>query len=355
MVYPGVIYFDNGLHEYFKIDLDSLPDKLSPIANFTTENSPGWTVIDECIYFIGGIKEVNETKHSTVSMNFTKCNTTNPNSTWEIISHNRNLRWYQPFVFAFGRKIYVISGYRLLSDYYDRKDNADWTYWGEYYNLDSQTWHYLPKLEGFETFSAFQTALMDKTTIVFYSVGGSVLLLYDVAKEEWIHKEHHHPNMYLANMVFHPNGLEQCHCRPALFSVANNTTAVVCHSTLYWLNNDLCLYGYDYVRKRWFQSNSLRAELGWSLSVQPEHIVYSPLMFYLDDKTFVAICRVARKELGIAIIEVDRKPLSLNVSLKFSGALPVDTECFGISLYNGMAIRKDQGSMLGKRKSASED
>ncbi|KAK4723821.1 hypothetical protein R3W88_026600 [Solanum pinnatisectum] len=355
MVYPGVIYFDNGLHEYFKIDLDSLPDKLSPIANFTTENSPGWTVIDECIYFIGGIKEVNETKHSTVSMNFTKYNTTNPNSTWEIISHNRNLRWYQPFVFAFGRKIYVISGYRLLSDYYDRKDNADWTYWGEYYNLDSQTWHYLPKLEGFETFSAFRTALMDKTTIVFYSVGGSVLLLYDVAKEEWIHKKHHHPNMYLANMVFHPNGLEQCHCRPALFSVANNTTAVVCHSTLYWLNNDLCLYGYDYVRKRWFQSNSLRAELGWSLSVQPEHIVYSPLMFYLDDKTFVAICRVARKELGIAIIEVDRKPLSLNVSLKFSGALPVDTECFGISLFDGMAIRKDQGSMLGKRKSASED
>jgi len=124
----------NGLHEYFKIDLDSLSDKLSPIANFTTESSPGWTVIDECIYFIRGIKEVNETKHFTVSMNFT---TTNSNSTWELISHNRNLRWYRPFVFAFGRKIYVISGYRLVFDYYDRDDNADLTYWGEYYNLYS--------------------------------------------------------------------------------------------------------------------------------------------------------------------------------------------------------------------------
>ncbi|KAG5579661.1 hypothetical protein H5410_050288 [Solanum commersonii] len=270
MVYLGVIYFVNGLHEYFKIDLDSLPDKLYPIANFTTESSPGWTVIDECIYFIGGIKE-----------------------------------------------IYVISGYRLVFDYYDRKDKADWTYWGEYYNLDSQTWHYLPKLEGFETFSAFRTTLTDKTIIVFYSVSGSILLLYDVAKEEWIHKEHHHPNMYLANMVFHPNGLEQCHCRPALFSVANETTVV----------------------KRWFQSNSLRAELSWSLSLQLEHIVYSP-MFYPDDETFVAICRVTHKELGIAIIEVERKPHSINVSLKFSGALPIDTECFGISLSDGMAMIK---------------
>uniref|UniRef100_M1CZF7 Uncharacterized protein n=1 Tax=Solanum tuberosum TaxID=4113 RepID=M1CZF7_SOLTU len=60
--YPAVIYFRNGLHEYYKIDLDSLPERLSPIANFT-EDFPVWTVIDECI---GGRKEANETNHFTV-------------------------------------------------------------------------------------------------------------------------------------------------------------------------------------------------------------------------------------------------------------------------------------------------
>uniref|UniRef100_A0A0V0HJ77 Putative ovule protein n=1 Tax=Solanum chacoense TaxID=4108 RepID=A0A0V0HJ77_SOLCH len=47
-------------------------------------------------------------------MNLHKYNTTKPNSTWELILPQRNLRWYTPFVFALGRKIYVISANKLI-------------------------------------------------------------------------------------------------------------------------------------------------------------------------------------------------------------------------------------------------
>lgn len=110
----------------------------------------------------------------TVGMKLNKYNTTIPNSTWDLISPNRNLRWYMPSVFAFGRKIYVVSGFPFIFDCYEGKENADWeTYWGEEcYNLDSKTWSYLPKLThiDIESFSGFKTTVMDKTTIVFYSL-----------------------------------------------------------------------------------------------------------------------------------------------------------------------------------------
>ncbi|KAG5630567.1 hypothetical protein H5410_002284 [Solanum commersonii] len=64
--YRTVIYFRNGFDEYYMIDLESFPEKLSPITNFTAEQMKvveqrtaveqrtGWSVIDECI---GGIQE----------------------------------------------------------------------------------------------------------------------------------------------------------------------------------------------------------------------------------------------------------------------------------------------------------
>uniref|UniRef100_M1DHE8 Uncharacterized protein n=1 Tax=Solanum tuberosum TaxID=4113 RepID=M1DHE8_SOLTU len=337
--YRGVIYFCNGFGEYYRIDLNCLPERLSSIANFTAEKSVGWTVIDECIYCIGGMK--GEYSPFTVGMNLNKFTpTTNSNSTWELILPHRNLRWYNPFVFAFGRKIYVISGNKLIPDC--KCESPDWTYLGEYYNLDSQTWTYLPKLTQHssnidESLSAFGIhAVMDKTTIVFYIVFTGLLLLYDLHEEKWIHEEElHHPNMKLAGSDL----FEQCAGGETLSYIANNIKAVVCDSTLYWLNNDLCLYGYDYVQMRWFQSNSLEGELTWQLFLDPKYLVYIPLLFYLDNETFVAICRVTNEELGMAIIGVKREPLSLNVSLKFSRNFPVDTSAGdGVDPYSGMAM-----------------
>lgn len=338
----AVIYFRNGAREYYKIDLDCLPEKLHPIADFN-EDFAGWTVIDECIYCIGGRKEVSESMCHTVGVNLNKYDTENPSSTWEVISPDRNLRFFPPSVFALGRNIYVVAGYPVKYDCYTSKENADESYWGEYYNLDSQTWSYLPKQTHIElkSLSAFRNA-MDKKTIVFYSVLSNILLFYDVEKEKWT--EQHHPDLLLEDIVV-PKGLEQSNCCHTLLAVANITDAVVCHSTLYWLNNDLCLYGYDYHDRRWFQSNSLETELHWELPLSPDDINCKPLLFYVDDQTFVAICETTvTDELGMAIIGVEREPCTIRVSLKFYKTFPVD--CFQIALYNGMAIRKDRGSVL---------
>ncbi|KAH0667300.1 hypothetical protein KY290_029448 [Solanum tuberosum] len=274
--YRAVIYFRNTLEEYYMIDLESLPEKLSPITNFTdeqmkakakaVEDMTGWTVFDNCIYCIGGLKEERGNYIFTVGMNLHKYNTTNPNSTWELILPQRNLRWYSPFVFAFGRKIYVISGNKFIPG--DECENPTWTY-GDL------------KLVGLDRFKQY--------------AGGKTL-----------------------------------------FFIANYVKAVVCDKTLYWLNNDLCLYGYDYVRKEWFRSNSLK--LSWPLCLDPDFLVYTPRLFCLSDDTFVAICRVTPEELGMAIIEVKKEPPSLSVSLKFSHKFPVDTSDDGIDPDSGMAM-----------------
>ncbi|KAG5603164.1 hypothetical protein H5410_034534 [Solanum commersonii] len=252
--YRGMIYFCNGFAEYYRIDLNCLPERLSSIANFTTEKSVGWTVIDECI---GGMK--GEYNPFTVGMNLNKFTpTTNSNSTWELILHA------------------VMGTHAFL------------------------------------------------------------LLLESMLEEKWIHLEElHHPNMILTGSDL----FEQCAGGETLFYIVKNIKAVVCDSTLYWFNNDLCLYGYDYVQKRWFQLNSLEGELTWQLFLDPKYLVYIPLLVYLDNETFVAICRVINEELGMAIIGVTRDSLSLNVSLKFSRNFPVDTSAQdGVNPYSGMAM-----------------
>ncbi|KAH0659575.1 hypothetical protein KY289_028323 [Solanum tuberosum] len=339
--YPAVIYFRNRLEEYYMIDLESLPEKLSPITDFNAEkmkanaveDMTGWTVIDNCIYCIGGLKEEKGNYIFTVGMNLHKYNTTKPNSTWELILPQRNLRWYTPFVFALGRKIYVISANKLIPAG-DECENPNWTYGGEYYNLDSQTWSYLSNLTHIKNIESCKAAAaVDETTIVFYSVCTGLLLLYDLEKENLIHKEElHHPDLNLAES----NRFKQYAGSETLFNIANYVEAVVCDSTLYWLNNDLCLYGYDYVRKEWFRSNSL--ELSWSLSLDHRYLVYAPRLFCLNDDTFVAICHVTLEELGMAIIEVKKEPPSLNVSLKFSHKFPVDTSDYGVDPDSGMAM-----------------
>ncbi|KAK6788309.1 hypothetical protein RDI58_016834 [Solanum bulbocastanum] len=340
--YPGyraVIYFRNTLEEYYMIDLESLPEKLSPITNFTAEqmnakaveDMTGWTVIDNCIYCIGGLKK-DRNYIFTVGMNLHKYNTTNSNSTWELILPQRNLRGYTPFVFAFGRKIYVIGGNLFISG--DECENPTWTYGGEYYNLDSQTWSYLPNLThiDIESLSSCKAAAVNETTIVFYSVCTGLLLLYDLEKENLINEgELYHPDLKFVGL----DQFKQYAGCQTLYQIAIYVKAVVCDSTLYWLNNDLRLYGYDYVRKEWFRSNSL--ELSWGLFLDPDCLAYTPRLFCLSDDTFVAICRVTHEELGMAIIEVKKEPPSLSVSLKFSHIFPVDTSD-QVDPDSGMAI-----------------
>uniref|UniRef100_A0A0V0HSX8 Putative ovule protein n=1 Tax=Solanum chacoense TaxID=4108 RepID=A0A0V0HSX8_SOLCH len=186
---------------------------------------------------------------------------------------------------------------------------------------------------------------MDETTIVFYSVCTGLLLLYDLEKENLINEEElHHPDLKLVGLDW----FKQYAGGKTLYHIAIYVKAVVCDSTLYWLNNDLRLYGYDYVRKEWFRSNSL--ELSWPLCLDPDFLVYAPRLFCLSDNTFVAICRVTPEELGMAIIEVMKEPPSLSVSLKFSHKFPVDTSDDGVDPDSGMAIWKDQRSNAWKKK-----
>ncbi|XP_060173484.1 uncharacterized protein LOC132604144 [Lycium barbarum] len=323
-----VIYFRSiggGLHEYYCINCDFLAEeRICPLTSFTYERGTGWTVTDDYIYCIGGIRETEDLEY-TVSKELHKFNTRNPNSTWEIVSARRNLRWYKPLVFAFGRRIYVIGGDRFSPDY--EIVDEDWTHFGEFYDLDTQTWHILSlevgDIEKFGNFGTTYAALMDKKKIVFYSFGGGSMLFYDVVTEE-LRYEEHHPNLELGKKGVR-QGLEGCMYLDVLFRVARNMKALVCYSTLYWFSCDLCLYGYDFCKGRWFQSRSLRKELNWPLSLHISQILAIPLLFDLYNGTFLVMAALDRKKLGMAILAVRKEEDSLDVSVQSSKIAPVDT------------------------------
>ncbi|KAF3651454.1 hypothetical protein FXO38_16613 [Capsicum annuum] len=54
-------------------------------------------------------------------------NTTESTPTWTAMEPDRNLPLLHPFVFAFGRKIYVICGHEPVI-YINHEDNTDLTY-----------------------------------------------------------------------------------------------------------------------------------------------------------------------------------------------------------------------------------
>ncbi|XP_059286373.1 uncharacterized protein LOC132039854 isoform X2 [Lycium ferocissimum] len=318
---------------------------------------------------MGGIKETEDHEYTVSKV----LHTYNSNSTWEIVSAPRNLRWHKPLVFAFGRRIYVVGGNRISPDYFE-DDDEDWTHFCEFYDLDNEAWHVLSlkvgDMDKFGSFGASYAALMDnKTTTVFYSFydGGS-MLFYDVVMEE-LRYEEHHPNLELGRNGVR-QGLEGCKYLDVLFRVAMNRKPLVCYSTLYWFSCDLCLYGYDFGKGRWYQSRSLLKELIWPRSLQ---IVTIPLLFDLCNGKFLVMAPTGLKELGMAILVVRKEEDSLVVSVQSSKIVPVDTlnhinpmdgmvygrnyrGAWGVQLnplrrknYTVYIRFKNEGSMLGKR------
>ncbi|PHT52159.1 hypothetical protein CQW23_06621 [Capsicum baccatum] len=261
---------------------------------------------------IGGIKRSEEHFGCTIGHTLYKYNTTEKCNKWKCMEPHRNLGMDTPYVFAFDKKIYVIGGKgRLIQD-------INLTYAGEYYDLDFKTWQYMPKLD-----------LDDGDTFTF--------LFYNLVEDAWIHDDR------LKNVkLFWEDGLEKMGCIHMLRQVVSHARPVVCDSTLYWFNNDMCLYGYDYSRKRWFQSNSLGHKLQWQTSQNCNQMFPTQLLFYRDNQTFVAIFpNPSNKILSLAIIRVkrNRHSGSIKVSLKSSQYIAAETEQHMIlSIVDGMTV-----------------
>ncbi|OIS98807.1 hypothetical protein A4A49_15877 [Nicotiana attenuata] len=287
----GVIYFYSVAREdeWYRIDLESLPrEKLRPIAGgFTLEEGTRWTVVGEDIYCTGGLRMDSD---DAVSRKLHKYNTTKPNNSgWQTIPSSRKLGWCKPFVFGYEEKIYVVGGYRYSRDL---SVNSSWTSWGEFYNLRTGTWHCLSaKVQPqYDYFGACPAVLMNKTTVVFYSLGdGSLLFLNAVS--DTVHCEKH-PNLKFGDQgcaFLVPDGLQGCQYLDLLTHVARFTQPLAYNSTLYWFSCDMCLYGYDIDKKRWFQSNSLQGDLPWSLTLHPRRLICIPILVDLCNGKFLVI------------------------------------------------------------------
>ncbi|PHT55410.1 hypothetical protein CQW23_03896 [Capsicum baccatum] len=269
----AVLSLSSRIGEYYCIDLDCLPKRVSSIIQFTTEIFPGWTAADTCIYCIGGFKE-NSVVGRTLHM-YKYSNTTESTPTWTAMEPEKNLPLLHPFVFAFGRKIYVISGHEPVI-YINREDNTDLTYPGEYYHLESKTWNYIPKLKEMYGVCNDYTIIVahvmdDKTRILFYD--GITFLFYNLVEDAWKDGDR--------LQFLREEGLEEDH---KLWDLVHFIKPVVCDSTLYWFHIDMCLYGFDYSRKRWFQSNSLQQKLRKPVPSR-DCLYILPCLLYVNNQT----------------------------------------------------------------------
>ncbi|KAM3321172.1 hypothetical protein P3S67_008374 [Capsicum chacoense] len=286
---------------------------------------------------IGGIKRSEEHFGCTIGHTLYKYNTTEKCNNWECMEPHRNLGMDTPYVFAFDKKIYVIGGKgQLIQD-------INLTYAGEYYDLDFKTWQYMPKLDlddgGLKVFSNYNNTTIvahvmdDRTTLLFYEGDTFTFLFYNLVEDAWIHDDR-----LKIVQVFWEDGLEKMgYGKLCLMQGLWFVT-----QTLYWFNNDMCLYGYDYSRKRWFQSNSLGHKLQWQTSQNCNQMFPTPLLFYRDNQTFVAIfANPSNKIFSLAIIRVKRNRYSgsIKVSLKSSQYIAAETEQHMIfSIVDGMTV-----------------
>lgn len=149
-----------------------------------------------------------------------------------------------------------------------------------------------------------------------------------------------HPNLKFSDQgcaFLVPDGLQGCVYLDPLTHVAQNTQPVAYNSTLYWFSCDLCLYGYDIDKKRWFQSNSLQGKLPWSLMLDPRCLVRIPILLDLCNGKFLVIVALGSRELGMAILTISKGD-SLEVTLQGAITLPVDESFSPFNPMEGMAI-----------------
>ncbi|KAM3383246.1 hypothetical protein P3S68_008821 [Capsicum galapagoense] len=304
----AVLYLLSMYGEYYCIDLDSMPKKISPITQFKLETCSGWTAAAS--EELRGQRSISDAPSVRPCINTIPLKNVTIGSVWNLTG------------------------------------TLEWTH-REYYDLHFKTWQYMPKLDlddgGLKVFSNYNNTTIvahvmdDRTTLLFYEGDTFTFLFYNLVEDAWVHDDR------LKNVKFFwEDGLEKMGCIHMLRQVVSHARPVVCDSTLYWFNNDMCLYGYDYSRKRWFQSNSLGHKLQWQTSQNCNQMFPTPLLFYRDNQTFVAIfANPSNKIFSLAIIRVkrNRHSGSIKVSLKSSQYIAAETEQHMIfSIVDGMTV-----------------
>ncbi|OIT25151.1 hypothetical protein A4A49_32082 [Nicotiana attenuata] len=248
---------------WYCIDLQSLPEQLSPVAEIAVEYGGSWAVIGEHIYWAGGIKhceayfstELYRHKMAYSSMELYRHKITSPNpSSWEIVSSSKKLRRNQACVFALDRKIYVLGG-KKNSDEAEMDDYG--RFCGEVYDVDTQIWDLCAlNVQDFATFTSCTTVLMKnkegEAIVLCYSILTGHLLFYNVHEDDFKFEVHPHFNIRERPDKI-PNGFDE-NDSGKLFRVATSVRPVVSNSILYWFTSDLRLYGYDFSEQRWFKS-----------------------------------------------------------------------------------------------------
>lgn len=162
-------------------------------------------------------------------------------------------------------------------------------------------------------------------------------MFYKVCTREFVNEDH--PCLDLNGAAeSHPKGLEDCaDIRYIQREFARKVELVVNDSTFYWFTDDLYLYGYDFVEKRWYQSKCLKTEL-WTIPQSRWWVdesynwngsfVHFTQLVHLGKGKFLLIFHRDGAEFALAIVDVVKERDSLNVSVESLHTLLVDDTCF---------------------------
>ncbi|OIS98674.1 hypothetical protein A4A49_27401 [Nicotiana attenuata] len=229
-----------------------------------------------------------------------------------------NFGWVTPFVASIGRKLYVLGGPNEREKSPDRE-----FYWGEIYDLDSKEWKVLElDINTFPDFIDSNWHVVEKdgegTRIILFLFSMECLLFYNVNTHEFLIEDH--PSLNLSR----PDP-EQPDCG-GIWELRGNLP-MLNNSILYWFTDDLYLYGYDLVEKRWFLSKCLKKELWtippktwWDANDDPR----KQILVDLCNGKFLVIVEKGGGKLAVAILLVVKDKDSLNVSVESLHTLLVD-------------------------------
>ncbi|WMV56947.1 hypothetical protein MTR67_050332 [Solanum verrucosum] len=355
------------------------PMKLSPFTHLENPSrdqiwmwEESWTIDGEDIYYIGNkIRQMIQTNSDLdnpprrISRDLLKLNLKNPSSGWKIISSSSNFLLpghfsrSSHFVALIGRKLYVLGwNYDRVNyprefkedDNYNEErefedDNNGENYWGEIFDLDLKKWEVI-ELDMKSSFgdhpirfsySVLEKEGEDSRIVLFPRHNKGRLMFYNVCTREFVIEDH--PCLDLNGAAeSHPKGLEDCEdIRYIQSEFDRKVELVVNDSTFYWFTDDLYLYGYDFVEKRWYQSKCLKTEL-WTIPQSRWWVnesynwngsfVHFTQLVDLGKGKFLLIFRRDGVEFALAIVDVVKERDSLNVSVESLHTLLVDDTCF---------------------------
>ncbi|KAH0734041.1 hypothetical protein KY285_009748 [Solanum tuberosum] len=355
------------------------PMLLSPFTHLENPSlilEGSWTIDGENIYYIGNFHQNNDSNSDfdnppprRISRDLLKLNLKNPSSGWKITSSSSNFLLpgnfsrLSHFVALIGRKLYVLgwnydrvnysrefeeddnyNGEREFEDDNNGERESE-NYWGEIFDLDSKKWEVI-ELDMKSSFGdhsiRFSYSVLEKEgeqsrIVLFPRDNKGQLMFYNVWTREFVNEDH--PCLYLnGDAESHPKGLEDCEdIRYIQREFDRKVELVVNDSTFYWFTDDLYLYGYDFVEKRWYQSKCLKTELWtfpWSRRWVNESynwngdFVHFTQLIDLGKGKFLLIFHRDGAEFALAIVDVVKERDSLNVSVESLHTLLVDDTCF---------------------------